>query len=61
MIVCGIGETTLVEMVCMIGGIGESVIDGNIRSLGFSLVRPQTFPGKGRADDGARETYKKTR
>lgn len=32
-----------------------------LRSLGFSLVRPQTFPGKGKPNEEAREAYKKTR
>lgn len=32
-----------------------------LRSLGFSLAGPQTYPSKGRPDDGAREAYKKTR
>lgn len=32
-----------------------------MHNLGFSLVRPQVFPGKGTEDEQERESFKKTK
>ena len=40
--------------------LGTRQCQRTLRAMGFSLVRPQTFPGRDGGDEQAREAYKKT-